>query len=172
VFQPGLLGGLSVGETSVLAVGVVALFYALLPLGLQRGSHRRQAPSKNPEEVPAGSVPGDDVDRLFAGAEGSSVHHVDRRNELRRRLEESAVRAIRKRDDCSLAAAQEAIEEGTWTDDPIAASYFADPMSDVTNRLPMGRRLRFHLSGGSPEVRAARRVADEIADITETEAST
>jgi hypothetical protein len=172
VRQPGLLGGLSVGQTAVLTVGVVALFYALLPLGLRRGSHRRQAPSKNPGAVPDGSVPGEQFDRLFAAAEGSTVHHVDRRNELRRRLEESALRAVRRRDDCSLPAAQEAIDEGTWTDDPIAASYLANPEGDVAERLPMGRRLRFHLSGSSPEIRAARRVADEIAAITATEAST
>lgn len=167
--RPGLVAGLSLGQSGILVVGALALLYALLPLALQRGSHRRQAPSPEPESVPTGDPPGDDLERLFAAASRDTIHNVDRRNELRRRIEAAAIRAVRKRDDCSVAAAREAVESGTWTDDPVAATYLADPDGDVAHELPVGRRIRFHLAGSSPEVRAARRAADVIAAITEPE---
>lgn len=168
-FQPGLLAGLTLGESAILVVGSLALFYALLPLGIQRGSHRRQAPSPEPEAVPAGEPPGEDLDRLFEAARGDTVHDVERRTRLRRRIEAFAVMAVRKRDDCSEAAAREAIEAGTWTDDPVAAAYLADRDADVATGLPLAERLRFLMSGASPEVRAARRTADEVAAITAPE---
>lgn len=167
--QPGLLGGLSVGEAGVLALGVAALLYALLPLALQHETHRRQAPPFEPGPVYEGEPPGGDLDRLFAKADGSRARSIDDRYRLRRRLETSAVRAVQKRDDCSEAAASEALEAGTWTDDPVAAQYFSDRDGDVAAGLPPGRRVRFHLAAGSPGVRAARRVADEITAMTRTE---
>jgi len=168
VVRPGLAGGLGVGETAVLVLGALALAYAVLPVGQWRGTRRRAAPGDEPEVVPACDPPGDDVDRLFAAVDRGAIAELEARAKLRRRLEHSAARAVARRDDCSRDAAREALAAGTWTDDPVAAAYFAERQGDVAAALPAGRRLRFHLAPGSPRARAARRVVDEITAITET----
>lgn len=97
-------------------------------------------------------VPGDDADRELAlpggwrGRRGSST--------VRERVREAAVRTLVLRDNCTEAEAEARIEEGTWTDDPVAARYLGADAS-----VPLRTRLRLAVRGDVSTVRARRAVA-------------
>ena len=63
---------------------------------------------------------------------------------LRRRLEEGAVRTLATKRGLERSAAREAVREGTWTDDPVAAAVLADD-----RRHPLSERLYAAIDPGA-----------------------
>lgn len=97
-------------------------------------------------------VPGDDVDRELSpsggwrGSRGSST--------VRQRIREAAVRTLVLRDNCTEAEAEARLEEGAWTDDPVAAQYLG---ADVS--VPLRTRLRLVVRGRVSTIRASRAIS-------------
>lgn len=164
--DPSLLA-LPVGEAAVGVLGAVALVYALMVLADRRASERRQATAPTPEEVPTVAPPGDDVDRLLAVAGTTGPRTADQRHRLRERLTRAAVRSIRRREDCGVEAAREALATGRWTGDHVAASYFTDGPVAAPADLPVAERVRLRLSRRARRAHAARRAADAVAALEE-----
>lgn len=165
---PSLLAPLPAAETLVGGVGAVAVVYALVTLSGRRGADRRQAPDPEPERRPTVRPPGDDLDRLLAVAGSTDAGSDDRRHRLRRQLRNAAVRSVRRREGCDVETARVAVETGSWTDDPVAASYFTDgPVELPEADLGLTDRLRYRVSERERRELAARRVADEVAAAAE-----
>lgn len=168
--DPGLLAEPDVGEWAVALLGAVALAYALDPLYRRHRHERRVATGPEPETPPTPKTPGDGVDDLVTAAASGDPRADGRRRKLRVRLHEAAVAAVERRENCETDSAREMIESGAWTDDPVAASYFADgPVVVPDDEVPPGRRLRLRLSGPARRAFAARRVADEVAAMMDPE---
>ncbi|RDI71330.1 DUF7269 family protein [Halopelagius longus] len=97
-------------------------------------------------------VPGEDADRELSvaggwrGGRGSSG--------VRERIRESAVETLVLRDNCTEAEAEARIDEGSWTDDPVAARYLG---ADAA--VPLRTRIRLAVRGDVAAVRATRAVA-------------
>ncbi|MFC6826514.1 DUF7269 family protein [Halopelagius fulvigenes] len=97
-------------------------------------------------------VPGEDADRKLSasggwrGTRGSSG--------VRERIRDAAVRTLVLRDNCTEAEAEARIDEGSWTDDPVAARYLGADAS-----VPLRTRLRLAVRGDVSTVRATRAVA-------------
>lgn len=166
--RPGLLDEPNVGEWAVSVLGGIALLYAGVPLYHRLAEDREHAPGPDPESTPDLPTPGEDVDDLLAAAAGVDPRTERHRLRLRRRLGDVAVDAVRRREGCDAETAREMIDAGTWTADPVAASYLDDGPVDVDDADdPLQERLRLRLSAPARRAYAARRVADEVADLTD-----
>jgi len=88
------------------------------------------------------------IGRMTAASHGGYAS----RRELRERVRTVAVAAVARDRNCSTAAAERAVEVGTWTDDPTAAAFLASDAS-----YPIGVRLRAGIRGRSRYIRAPRR---------------
>lgn len=165
---PGFGGSLGVGGILVLVVGYAALLFAAVVLVGRLRSDRNPTTVPDPGVVPAPPAPGDDVDERFAAAEREGLGAARTRHRLRRRLEELAVAAVAWRRGWDDATARERVAAGTWTDDPVAATYFRDGSIDLraAGVAPV-ERLRLGLSSERKRAYAARRTAGAIADLVE-----
>lgn len=170
VVQPALVAGLDVGRALLLALSVVAVLYGLRELGSRYRSERRLAASPHPEVVPGRPTPGDDFDDLLAAARRPRRRGSSARRRVRRRLEAAAVAAVRRRHGWDRETARRRLEDGTWTDDPVAATYFADREADVRlDDAPLTDRVRMRLFPGSRSGYQARRVAAVVAELAGVE---
>lgn len=166
--DPGLAGGTSVDDALVLVVGGLALLYAGVPAYRRRTTERRGAAGPDPEPAATPDPPGADLDRLLAAAGRTDPRTADRRHRLRRRLVEAATDAVRRHENCDAETARRMLTDGTWTDDPVAASYFADGPVDVSGAdLSLPRRLRLRVSARARRAYATHRVAETIAALTD-----
>jgi hypothetical protein len=142
--------GLNATYAFVLAVGVLAAVLGLRYALARRGTDQFATSFGDPESRYRVAAPGDDVDESMAapgewGRGGSPV---------RPRIRDAVVRTLTLRENCSVEAAEERIEAGTWTDDPIAARYLG---ADVP--VSLSTRLRFLVRDRSRSARAARTIA-------------
>jgi len=141
-------------------LGVVAAAGILLGapvLGRQLGIRRGGEPLPDPGTRDGRAVPGDgfDADLAAVSARGDD----DRRERIRDRLETATVAALTDASGCSAADAREALAEGSWTDDPDAAAFFAP---HVAPSRSLREQLRAFVAGDLPFVRRAKRVVAAI----------
>lgn len=164
--DPTLLAGASVGDWALPLLGASALLYAAVPLYQRHAGddHRASVPAPEPPSSPG--PPGAELDRLLSGAATVGRGSVRRRRRLKRRLRTVAVDAVRRRENCSLEAAREALERGEWTDDPVAASYFTDGPVDLSGVSP-ARKVRLRFSPRARRRFGARRVAAAVLATTD-----
>ena len=87
---------------------------------------------------------------------------IERRAELRRRLRSVAVDVLVAHAGYERAAAREAVDDGTWTDDGAAAGYLADPIA-----LPRRLRVRNLLRRRSTVRLCVRRSVAAIEEVRE-----
>lgn len=160
VLVPGIATGVSVSDVLVYALGGLALLLALGRIQRRRKAERREFQTPEPEtpvELPA---PGDDVDQRLRNLRDlrQRGRFPTERQDLDERLEEVAIRVIARRDDITRAAAERQLQEGSWTDDRLAAAYFAENVE-----LPVGERLRIGIRTGSPTGIYARHAIEALA---------
>lgn len=132
VVDPSLAGSVPSSEQVVQVLGVLALLQAGRILWHRYRSELRAGTVEDPpESPPAGPSPGTDFDDLAAAAADVSTGRTlrSRRNRLRRRLRRAIVAGLQQRQDRSPEEAADAIEAGTWTDDPEAAALFTDEVA-------------------------------------------
>ncbi|WP_123535466.1 DUF7269 family protein [Halosimplex salinum] len=165
----GLVGGLVPAEAAVAVLGTDYFFVALIGGGslavaaavLVDGDAVDQARMPDPESVTAVPAPGDDLgDRLDGWRVAVPVLSRRARREVRDRLREDAVTAVRRARNCDEAAAVERVDSGAWTTDPRAAAFLASDRSASLADVLAGA-----VRGETPFGDGARRTADAVADV-------
>ncbi|ESP88136.1 DUF7269 family protein [Candidatus Halobonum tyrrellensis] len=167
--QRGLAGLLQLNYVFVTLVGVLALVQGLRFANESRMADRRATETADVEDRYRVPTPGDDVDALVSDAGGAARTSIKRRREFRRRLADAARETLRARGDYGTADVGEALEEGTWTADPVAAWFLAD---DGAVPLPASVRIRRVFGSGTEFRFAATRTIAAISAVqagTETE---
>lgn len=111
------------GSDYLLAAGLggfALLFAAVTAASGARTGHRATMPEvERPTPVP---TPGEAFDRRLAGWRGVlPVVTPTARETTVRRLRRTAVRTVAAAEGCSPADAERRVEEGSWTNDPVAA---------------------------------------------------
>ncbi|MBX0321543.1 hypothetical protein EGH21_00730 [Halomicroarcula sp. F13] len=159
---PGLVGSLvGAGTTATLRAAIPATAGLVTLLGLYGVVTRSHAadsddpapvelPTATPESMqgPTQTVVGDDVDDLLDRIDGRVDPYdgleASYAADVRRRLRETVERTLVRRTGLDAEEAQDAVEAGTWTDDPRAASFLG---GDGVPDPPLGRQVRDWASG-------------------------
>lgn len=159
-FSPGLTSVLSLPSIPVVAVGVVAFFFAATTGMRRRDTRFRRADPPAVEAVADYPRPGDDVDESIGRAHGPGIQAARNRRETRETLGGVAVAVLQLTEGYSRAEAVEALETGSWTDDPFAAACFAsDPPEEG-----LGDSLTRYLTGRSRYQTEIQHAIDELDD--------
>ncbi|EMA51061.1 MULTISPECIES: DUF7269 family protein [Halococcus] len=157
---PGLGSGIQPNAALLTGVGIVALVLAGMAIRARLGTTDRRPALPAVERSQSHATPGDGLDRrLAAMASPGRLHGARDRRQVRDRLEATAI-AVLVRDGLAEDAARDALADGTWTDDPHAAAFFADdPGTDVS----LTTQLRRSLSLEPTIKRRARHAIDALA---------
>jgi hypothetical protein len=134
--DPTLLGD-PLPAVSVGLVGAVALL-AGLRIGLARYDDRREPELPVPERRQSASVPGDGFDAsLVRASRHGPVGGVHDRDELRDRLRATTIDVLTRYDGDTKEEAATRLAAGTWTEDRVAAAFFADEPAErsLTDRV-------------------------------------
>jgi hypothetical protein len=163
---PALAGGISLTPELLGVVAVVALVGGAGTIRARLGTDEADLDLPTPESTRAQPTPGAEFDDDIAALEpGGRMQGTRERRAVRDRLDELAV-AVLVREGDSEHVARERLAEGTWTDDPYAAAFFAEARaSDV----PLEERLRAAFSPEPSSRRRARHAADALARIANRE---
>ena len=164
VFAPGLGTGLSLTYGAVLLVGALALVSGLGTVRRRLAADRETATVPNVESAPVHPVPGDEFDATLAAISPRRDRENDAaRAEIRARLEAAAL-AVLARDGHPREVGRDMLDSGAWTDDPVAAAFFAvDPVESPGDES-FGARLRSSVGGSYSFDSRARRAAYAIAE--------
>lgn len=145
--QPGLAGLVAIPTIPVSAIGGIALLFAFLIGMRRRDTSFRGAEPPEVETMQEYPRPGDAFDDMLRGVHGVGIEAARRRREGREDLAAVAVTVLEVTEGYSTEAANRALEEGTWTDDPVAAACFAaEPPREGFRRLLsryVDRRTRY-----------------------------
>lgn len=138
VWRQGLANALPLGSLVVTGIGGLTVLVGLDYLRRRRGTLRKAADVDPPEPGYRSTVPGEDVDADLAatGTEGA-----ERRSEIRHRLREVTAEVLVADGGYRPEAAQQAVDDGSWTDDEVAAGYLAEPMK-IPPRLQVRQLFR------------------------------
>jgi len=131
VFAPALAGSIPFPDLPVVVVGGLAGLFALLVGLRRRDTTIRGAALPEVEAAVEDPIPGTVFDEQLRGAAGIGVDAARNRRVGRRHLADVAIAVLTKTEDYSEAEAEAALVAGTWTDDPIAASCFAEEPESV-----------------------------------------
>lgn len=158
-FVPSLAAGLTLTEDVTLFVALAAV-----AAGLYRGRTflRGEADEYRPPSPERGrpvAVPGDEFDDTLAQVPRTRVAGDQRWLVVRDRLREAAVDALTQYRGAAPDEAEAMLDAGEWTDDRLAAEFFATP--DGTGRS-LRESVVTSLGGGSPFRRRAERASMEI----------
>jgi hypothetical protein len=163
---PGFAGGVAPTPALLTVVAVVAVAGGGAAVRARLRTDERDIDLPTPESARTQPTPGAGFDDdITALAPGGRMQGASERRAVRDRLDGLAV-AVLVRDGDSERRACEALAEGTWTDDPYAAAFFAEARaSDV----PLEERLRAAFSSEPSSRRRARHAADALAHIADRE---
>ncbi|WP_121821960.1 DUF7269 family protein [Halostella salina] len=160
MFVPAVAAGIDATQSLVTVIGILALLQGYRVVRARRRTSVREFETPDPETQQPLPTPGDDFDEAITARRGK--HWAARRHRVATRLEEAAIDAITYAEDCSEAAAHDALEAGTWTDDPVAAALFSDGDPESAT---VWSKIRDTLSMEPAFDRRARRAAHAIADL-------
>lgn len=145
-------------DDTLVVVGFFTVAFAMSVSVWTLAGIRRSEPPTLPrvESVTGGEHPGAE---LAASLDRWPLGMVprQRREAIRDRLREAAVRTLAREDDCSLEVARNRIGRGAWTEDAVAAEFLG--AGDVTGIDALRRRVRFRR-----DVRRAVEAIEALAD--------
>ena len=149
-FGPGTVGG----------VGVLLAILGLFMARVRWKTRLEDARFPNPEYPPPANVPGSDIDRMLV--ELTELRHgtLEYRERIETRLREAAIAVIAYRDDCTAEEAERQVAEGTWSDDPVATSFFTGTVA--AGDQPSFVDRMFGGSGRNEYVERVERTVDAI----------
>lgn len=165
-FDPSLAGLVVINEFYVPLLGGLALVLGYRSLQRRRRTEIEGTETGDPEIVTPVEAPGMEFDRQVARVTGYRRTTVQTRERVHDRLHETALAVVQRRLDCSREVALDHLEDGTWTDDPFAATFLGG--EDVEDP-PLFDRLRHALRSESKFQHEARRTADAIAALARGE---
>lgn len=129
--QPGLAGVVAIPTIPVSAIGGLALLFALLIWLRRRDTTIRCVEPPEVEAMREFPRPGTGFDESLRRTHGLGVEAARRRRESREDLATVTITVLEVAEGYSPEAAEHALQEGTWTDDPVAAACFAaEPPSE------------------------------------------
>lgn len=159
-FVPSLAAGLLPAFGAILAVGLVAVLLGVADVRHRLTTDQKYGRPAERETRRSWPTPGDEFDRRLAELDRMSVREAAAaRATVRERLEAAALNVL-AREGIDPETARILLESGGWTDDPVAASFFADER-DV-GRSP-GEYVRGLLSDRSTFQERAERTAAAVA---------
>lgn len=165
LFQRGLAGLFDFSYTVVTLVGALALVQGARYGLARRGLERPEVDLGEPETRYEVEVPGDDVDERLLRTGGLTHRSTERRERLRGRLREAAVETVAAREGLSTRRAARRIDDGDWTDDPVARAFLSEAHS-----YPLSVPFRARLSGATTFTFALARAVDAIERVEEGDA--
>jgi len=114
-------------STWVIVLGAAVVAFILGVYGMRSRYHGGVTHTQIRDvEVPmATPAPGDDIDRMLYQLTHLRQGTIEYREGIQERLAEAAIAVIRHRENCSREAAMKQLQDGTWTDDEMAASFFS-----------------------------------------------
>ena len=152
---------LEVGDLGPYAAALLGLLLLVVAVQSRRFADFDRATLPEPEGRYGFRKPGADLDRIVArGFSGTDVDAVRTRERLRERLYPIAVNTVMRRENVSRERAEELLDTGEWTDDRLAARYFAGPAVEI----PVSERVRRRLRGQSMRAVYARAAIDDLAE--------
>ncbi|WP_224332626.1 DUF7269 family protein [Haloprofundus halobius] len=161
VVNRGLGGLFDLDYLVVTLVGVLALVQGVRYGLSRRKTQFRATTTDDPELRYRVPTPGDDLDIEFVG--DRSLGRAHRREQLRNRLHEAALETLTGYGGLTRDEAAARLDDGTWTDDPVAAA----ALQDAPPRPSLASRLRALFRTESSFARSARHVIDELDAIQE-----
>lgn len=161
VVEPGVATAIAADYTAVVLIGALALVQGVRVAQARRATELRSAETPDVETVRTVPTPGDGFDDRLAGLRSGPRRAVLReRADLRETLTDAAISAVADRDHCSREQARERVEDGTWTDDPFAASFLGGADAPTP---PLSAKLRLVAGSESAHQVRVRRTADAVA---------
>ncbi|QPV64141.1 hypothetical protein I7X12_05815 [Halosimplex litoreum] len=161
---PSITTPLPTGESFVLIVGLVLLLGAVAQVQRRRHTDLEYAETPDAELAVNLPTPGDDLDRRLGRLQLTRFNEAER-HRIRDEIGGVAAETIRRRERGSAEAAQRALDEGTWTDDPFAAAFFTGRVPEA----PTTDRLRELFDRESPFKRRAVRAIDALERLLEAD---
>lgn len=160
VVAPDFAGGFSTTRTLVVLVGLASAVLAFRAVLTRRDTEFEYRELPEVESKRAFPLPGqrfaDRLDSASRSRRGQERTHV--RNDLRR----TVVAVLTTHRGIDEDAAENALSDGSWTDDPYAAAFF----TRQSPRRPLRARIRDVMSGRTAFERRARHVVTELDHIT------
>jgi hypothetical protein len=136
---PSLTTPLPTTDPVVLILGIVLLLGGARELQRRRSTSVEYAETPDTELAVELPTPGDEYDARFERLTLTRYNELEQKR-LRDDTGDVVRRVIQRRERCSAEAAQRAMDEGTWTDDPFAAAFFTRRAPDA-GRLSRAREL-------------------------------
>lgn len=164
VFVPSLGAGLPLTYGTVLVVGAVALAAGLGLVRRRLSTDRETADLPAVEALADHPVPGDEFDAELAAISPRRNRENDAaRSEIRGRLEAAAL-AVLAREGHPREVGRDMLDSGEWTDDPLAAAFFAVEPVGGSSDESFGDRLRNSVGGSYSFDAQAKHAAYAIAE--------
>lgn len=164
VFNPRMAANHSVAGGFLFIVGVIGLLFVGVELTSAYRTDRQQARPRDPSPLPE---PGEELDAtLKAIGEAPFRETVEEREAVRERIARIAVRVLVRQFGWSQSEAREHLADGTWTDDPEAAKFFATELLDPDDFF---ENLRASFADESRFERRARHAVTELIALEETD---
>jgi hypothetical protein len=166
--EPALAAYLAASQTLVYLPAILLALFAVGAIQRRRETPVEAAETGDPEDRVEFDRPGAEVDRELAlGRVGPRTLAAPQSSTLRERIRPVAIAEISRRENCSREAAEEILREGTWTDDRVAASYFA-PGVQIEQATWAPSFLRPFVSKEPTQAERARRAIAELAPLGRT----
>ncbi|GAA0724611.1 hypothetical protein J2744_002398 [Halorubrum trapanicum] len=153
----GVAAAISPTSTVVTLIGVLGVVQGIRYANARRDRRRLPTDPGEPERRAPAAVPGADLDERIARVASPAPGGYRDRRDLRDRVREVAVDAVARDRNCSREAAEATVDDGTWTDDPVAAAFF-----DARTGYPLRVRLSATVRGRSRYWYGLRAAIDEI----------
>lgn len=165
VLLPGLAAVLPLPRLTLVVIGLLAAVEGVRSVQTRRRSEIEGATPPDPEAGIESEAPGDDFDTHIArmsSRRGWTGGDFDR---VEARLRTAAIGAVASRYGIPRGEARDRIDQGTWTDDPVAAAFLG---GENVAEPPLGDRLRMMLDSTPRFQHYAFRTADAITETWES----
>lgn len=164
---PSVTTVLPANDAVVLGLGALLVLGGVREVWRRRETDPAYAETADTEEPVELSTPGAAFDRRLDRLT-SVLYRGNVRHRVRDEVRDAAVDTLRRRFDYTEAEASRALREGTWTDDPFAASFFSHRPPDVG----AVSRMRELARSGTTFQHRARRAIEELHRLVDSEDET
>jgi hypothetical protein len=163
VLQRGLAGTISLDYLFVTLVGLLALVQGVRLANERRSREGYAAETGDPELRFSVPTPGDELESELRGLGGWAPRGVEHRKRARQTLYDATVETLVTQTGVSREVAEERIDDGSWTDDPVAARF----LSRNAPEIPLSVKLRGLVTRGSAFERGARHTVNVLVRLQE-----